>query len=55
VWVVTGTGHHTGQSHVKAGSLYTGVEAYLAERGYEYARGKDGAGRSGAFAVYPWF
>ena len=52
VWVVTGTGHHTGQTHVKAGSLYVAVEAYLAELGYDFARARDGAGRSGAFAVF---
>jgi len=52
VWVVTGTGHHTGQSHVKAGSLYTAVGSYLLEGGYDFARGRDNSGYSGAFAVY---
>jgi hypothetical protein len=52
VWLITGTGHHTGQTHVKAGALFDAVEFYLINGAYEFAYGKDGSGRSGAFAVY---
>ena len=52
VWVVTGTGHHTGNTHVKAGRLLEAAEEWLSLSGYDFAHGKDGAGHVGAFAVY---
>jgi len=54
VWVITGTGHHTGKSHVKAGALFEAVDSYLEELGFQYVYGKDGAGKRGAFGVLPF-
>lgn len=54
VWVVTGTGHHTGKSHVKAGALFEAVKAYLIECGYDFDLGADKGGYLGAFCVRCW-
>ena len=53
VWIVTGTGHHVGtQTHQKSGgALENAVVAWLAEQGYNHARGKDRNGQGGAILV----
>jgi len=53
VWIVTGTGHHVGtQTHQKGGgALENAVVAWLAEQGYNHARGKDRNGQGGAILV----
>mmetsp|Transcript_1803 Transcript_1803/g.3653 ORF Transcript_1803/g.3653 Transcript_1803/m.3653 type:complete len:644 (+) Transcript_1803:227-2158(+) len=54
VWVVTGTGHHVGsKTHQKGGgALESAVMNWLYEEGYEFAKGRDRNGQSGALLVY---
>eukprot|EP00620_Florenciella_sp_RCC1587_P018194 CAMPEP_0182576826 /NCGR_PEP_ID=MMETSP1324-20130603/35275_1 /TAXON_ID=236786 /ORGANISM="Florenciella sp., Strain RCC1587" /LENGTH=109 /DNA_ID=CAMNT_0024792571 /DNA_START=80 /DNA_END=407 /DNA_ORIENTATION=- len=40
VWVVTGTGHHTGNTHVKAGRLLEATEEWLGLSGYDLHMGR---------------
>lgn len=54
VWIVTGTGHHTGRTHVKAGALFDCVNSYLSDLGFNFVHGKDGSGKRGAFGVAPF-
>lgn len=49
VWVITGTGHHTGGN--KRESLFEVVQRYLDMYGYKYNIGKDKQGYQGAFLV----
>lgn len=53
VWVVTGSGHHVGQStHQKGGGvLENAVLSWLSGQGYEFYRGKDRNGFFGAVLV----
>lgn len=53
VWVVTGSGHHVGQStHQKGGGvLENAVLSWLSGQAYEFYRGKDRNGYSGAVLV----
>lgn len=53
VWVVTGTGHHVGSStHQKGGgALESAVLSWLAREGYDFVRGRDRNGHTGAILV----
>jgi len=46
---------HARRGGPQAGALSEAVESYLQCNGWDFARGKDGAGRGGAFAVFGWF
>jgi len=53
VWIVTGTGHHVSRStHQKGGgALESAVLSWLAKEGYEFVRGRDRNGHTGAILV----
>lgn len=53
VWIVTGTGHHVGtKTHQKGGgALESAVLSWLSNEGYDFARGKDRQGHTGAILV----
>lgn len=54
VWIVTGTGHHVGsRTHQKGGgALEAAVTNWLYDQGYEFAKGRDRNGQSGALLVF---
>ena len=53
VWIVTGTGHHVGtKTHQKGGgALERAVITWLADEGYNFAKGRDRNGLGGALLV----
>lgn len=54
VWIVTGSGHHVSKnSHQKQGGiLESAVVGWLVSNDYNFAKGKDKNGHSGALMVY---
>lgn len=53
VWIVTGTGHHVSRkTHQKGGgALESAVLSWLSNEGYDFARGRDRQGHTGAILV----
>jgi hypothetical protein len=53
VWIVTGTGHHVGsKTHQRSGgALERAVILWLADRGYNFCKGRDRNGLGGAVLV----